>query len=68
MGIAVTLYQAVVTAELPCFRMFVYGTFEIQDSKVVNRLQIRATVVYYKSNKGLIAAMDFICTFSPQVN
>ncbi|HUZ59310.1 MAG TPA: hypothetical protein VMU83_11055 [Hanamia sp.] len=67
-AIAVAFYQAVVTTELSGFRMFAYGTFEIQGSKVVNHLQIRTPLVYYKSKTRLIRAMDFSCMYPPQAN
>ncbi|HUZ61561.1 MAG TPA: hypothetical protein VMU83_22480, partial [Hanamia sp.] len=64
-AIAVAFYQAVVTTELSGFRMFAYGAFEIQDSKVVNPLQIRTPLVHYKSNKGLIRVVDFLYLYPP---
>jgi|GEM_PF-4558630 len=39
-AIAITFYQPKVAAELSGFRMFAYGTFEIQDSKMANPVQI----------------------------
>jgi len=67
-GIAITLDQTIITAQIPGIRMFAYDALEIQDSKMAKPVQIRTLLVYYKPNKGLIRVLNFSCLYPPTGN
>jgi hypothetical protein len=56
-AIAIAFYQAVVTTQAASLRMLTYSAFKIQATKVKYLAEIRTPFVYYKTNKGLMAAI-----------